>query len=113
MSFVIDDEYDYNAVGIKHAEIFTITIGIITTLFPLSVIVILIIRYKVLLKERVLVQNILLIGISDFFTNLAISWGFPLPASELCYTQAFMFVFFSRISWFYASSLVLPSRIYS
>ena len=40
-----DDGYHYNFAGIHDTEIFSIVIGVISVLFPLSVVVILLYRY--------------------------------------------------------------------
>jgi predicted neutral ceramidase superfamily lipid hydrolase len=42
------------------------------------------------LRQRYFMHIILMIALSDFFTSLAGSWGFPGQESNLCAAQGFM-----------------------
>jgi hypothetical protein len=60
-----NDDYNYDFKGIQQTEIFAIVIGIISALFPLSVVIILLYRSKQLLVGRSLTHYVLMIAISD------------------------------------------------
>jgi hypothetical protein len=91
-----NDDYVYDYDAIKKSEIFCITLGSISILFHLSVIIILIWTYDILLKDKDLVLYILMIAICDLITSSAIASGFPNVHSLACQVQGFLFIFFSR-----------------
>ena len=84
--------------AIKQAEVFSITLGSISIVFPLSVIIILLLRYDKLLKDKDLVHYIFMIATCDCITAATIAAGFPDVTSLGCVTQGFFFIFFSRYS---------------
>ena len=91
----VDDGYQYlNDNTIRSSEIFTIVIGSISIVFPLSVVVILLYKWNLLLKDRPLTLLILQIAISDTMASFATLLGFP--QHQLCYAQGFIIFFFAR-----------------
>lgn len=98
-----DYNYDYNAL--HGSDIFSIVFGSICILFPLSVIIILLLRYEQLLKDKDLVHYIFFIALADTMTALTIAMGYPPSNSDTCVAQGFLFIFFSRASW--VSSIIL------
>ena len=99
----MSDDY---IIAINNARIFTIVVGSISALFPLSVVFILIQRYRTLVTGKSLVHYILMIAIADTMTAIAIAFGFPSFGSTACTMQGFCFIFFSRMSWFYTDVLI-------
>ena len=81
-----DDGYIYNYEAIEKCRIFTIIIGSISIIFPLSVVIILIQRYNNLVRGKSMIHYILMIAIADSFTSLFISFGYP-PPGILCSIQ--------------------------
>ena len=100
-----DDKYVFDYEAINNARIFTIVIASFSTLFPLSVVVILIQRYNTLVRGKSLIHYVLMIAIADTMTALTIAFGFP-DAGPLCSAQAFLNIFFSRMSWFFTDVLI-------
>ena len=100
-----DDNYVFDNAAINNARIFTIVIASISTLFPLSVVVILIQRYNELVREKPLIHYVMMIAIADTITSLTIAFGFPGPG-PLCTAQGFLNFFFSRMSWFFTDVLI-------
>jgi hypothetical protein len=80
-------------------------IASISTLFPLSVVVILAQGYNTLVRGKSLIHYVMMIAIADTMTALTIAFGFPEPGS-LCTAQAFLNFFFSRMSWFFTDVLI-------
>jgi len=103
MSFYDDYEHDYSVIN--NVRIFTIVMGSISTLFPLSVVVILIQRYNALVRGKSLIHYVMMIAIADTMTALTIAFGLP-DAGPLCSAQAFLNMFFSRMSWFFTDVLI-------
>jgi len=101
-----DYNYQYDIKALEQSKIVTIVIGTFCTIFPLSVVFILLYRYDKLVKGKRLIHYILAIAIADTISSLCISLGYPLSASSTCPAQAFLVIFFSRISWFYTDVLV-------
>ena len=99
-----DDDYNYDYEAINNARIFTIVIGSISTLFPLSVVVILAQKYNALVRGKSLVHYVMMIAIADTITALTIAFGFP--DGDLCSAQAFLNMFFARMSWFFTDVLI-------
>ena len=101
-----DDDYVFDYTAINNVRIFTIVIGSISTLFPLSVVVILIQKYNTLLvRGKSLVHYVMMIAIADTMTAISIAFGLP-EAGPLCSAQAFLNIFFSRMSWFFTDVLI-------
>ena len=99
------DDYEQDYTVINNARIFTIVIASFSTLFPLSVVVILIQRYNTLVRGKSLIHYVMMIAIADTMTALAIAFGFPEPG-PLCTAQGFLLIFFSRMSWFFTDVLI-------
>ena len=98
------DDYTYESL-INDARIFTIVLATISLLFPLSVVIILIQKYKTLVVGKSLIHYILMIAIADTMTAFFISFGYP-SSYDLCAAQGFGIVFFIRMSWFYTDVLI-------
>ena len=96
---------DYNAV--RTVEQYAIAIGVISFLFPASVVFILLYKYNKLVSGRSLVHYVLVIAISDSIASLCIALGYPNPGSSTCYAQSFLLFFFSRSSWLFTDILIL------
>ena len=101
----LDDDYEFDNAGINNARIFTIVVASISTLFPLSVVIILAQRYNTLVREKALVHYVMMIAIADTITSITIAFGFPGPG-PLCSAQGFLNFFFSRMSWFFTDVLI-------
>jgi len=99
------DDYTHDNDAINDARIFTIVIGSISTLFPLSVVIILIQRYTALVKGKSLVHFVMMIAIADTMTAISIAFGYP-KTGPLCSAQGFLLIFFSRMSWFFTDVLI-------
>ena len=102
-----NDDYQYDYNGIKATEIFAITIGVISALFPLSVVFILCYRYNKLVKGKSLMEYVGMIALSDTFTSITIAMGYPSSHSITCRVQGFLGIFFSRLSLFYTDALII------
>ena len=76
----------------------------ISLLFSFSVVFILLIRYKILVKDKPFSFIILIIAVSDSFASLAFSFGYP--KGQLCIAQPAILFFFERLSWIYTTILV-------
>ena len=100
-----DYTYDPQESLINDARIFTIVLATISLLFPLSVVIILIQKYKTLVVGKSLIHYILMIAIADTMTAFFISFGYP-SSYDLCAAQGFGLVFFSRMSWLYTDVLI-------
>ena len=100
-----DDDYVLDYTAINNARIFTIVIASFSTLFPLSVLVILFQRYNTLVRGKSLIHYVLMIAIADTMTALTIAFGFP-DVGPLCSAQAFLNYFFARMSWFFTDVLI-------
>jgi len=85
-------------------EKITKVVAIISLICSLSVVIILLIRYNKLVKNKPFSLIILIIAISDSFASLCFSFGYP--KKELCITQSVMLFFFERLSWYYTTILV-------
>lgn len=107
----IDNQYHYSNEGIDHSEIFSIVIGVISSLFPLSVVFIMLYRYEILLKSKAFSHYILMIAISDTIVSISIAMGFPKNGTSACYTQGLLNFFFSRASWFFTDILIVQVHI--
>ena len=103
MSYYDDYEQDYTAIN--NVRIFTIVIASFSTLFPLSVVVILFQRYNTLVRGKSLIHYVMMIAIADTMTALTIAFGFP-KVGPLCTAQAFLNIFFARMSWFFTDVLI-------
>ena len=99
------DDYAHDYDAINNVRIFTIVIASISALFPLSVVVILIQRYNTLVREKSLIHYVMMIARADTMTAITIAFGFP-DAGLLCAAQGFLFIFFSRMSWFFTDVLI-------
>ena len=91
--------FDYPAIS--KSETFTIVLGSICTLFPASVVLILILRYEKLMKGRRLIHYVMMIAIADTITSMFIALGYPAPHTTTCAVQGFVLYFFSKASWFF------------
>lgn len=100
------DDYQVDYHAIKNSEVFTIVIGTISIFFPLSVVIILILRYEKLMKGRTLIHYVFMISIADTIICIFIAIGYPKPETLTCATQAFILYFFSRASWFWTDILI-------
>ena len=100
-----DDNYEFDYSAINNVRIFTIVIASISTLFPLSVVVILFQRYNALVRGKSLIHYVMMIAIADTMTALTIAFGFP-DAGPLCTAQGFLNFFFARMSWFFTDVLI-------
>jgi uncharacterized membrane protein len=87
-----DDLYHYDTSQLQESKVFTITIGYITLLFPLSVVFILLYSFKTLMKDRKLMILILMISVSDSMASIATIMGYP--KGSTCYAQGFILFFF-------------------
>lgn len=81
-----DDGYTYDYEAIEKCRIFTIILGSISIVFPLSVVVILIQRFDNLVRGKSMMHYILMIAIADTFTSFFISLGYP-PPGIVCSIQ--------------------------
>lgn len=102
-----DDSYydDIEISNIHNSEIFTIVLAVISGLFTLSVVFILLYKYKILVEKRDFVHYVLCIAISDLILCFFYALGFPKPG-KLCSIQSFMTSFAARASWFYTDVLI-------
>jgi len=100
-----DNTYDYYQ-AIEQARIFTIVIATISTLFPLSVVIILIQKYNTIVRGKSFVHYVLCIAIADTMTALFLAFGYP-AGTVVCKMQGFGLLLFSRFSWFYTDVLVI------
>ena len=102
-----DDSYydDIEISSIHNSEIFTIVLAVISGLCTLSVVFILLYKYKILVEKRDFVHYVLCIAISDFIVCCFYALGFPKPG-KLCSIQSFMTSFAARASWFYTDVLI-------
>ena len=90
-----NDDYQYDYNGIKATEIFAITIGVISALFPLSVVFILCYRYNKLVRGQSLMEYVGMIALSDTFTAM----GYP-SSHSIEHKGSYEY---SRLSLFYSS----------
>ena len=102
----MSDDYQYDYKAINDAASFSIAIGAISILFPLSVVFILTYQYKKLVSGKPFMHYIMSIAISDAVVSLSISFGIP-SNHALCYSQGFLFNLAGRASWFYTDVLIL------
>lgn len=100
------DDYKFDIKAIHQTEIISIVLGVLCSLPPLSVVIILTLRYNLLVGERRLVHYIYCIAISDTIVSLCIAVGFPRSTSITCATQGFLSLFFSRASIFFTDVLI-------
>ena len=100
--FVFDKKLD---AAINNARLFSIVVGSISALFPLSVVMILFQRYTSLVRGKSMVHYVMMIAIADTATAITIAFGFPGPG-PLCTAQGFLNFFFSRMSWFFTDVLI-------
>ena len=107
MSNYDDHVYHYDAKGIDRSETFSIVIGVITSLFPLSVVFIMLYKYEKILCGKSFMWYILMIAISDTVISISIAMGFPKNDTPACYAQGFLSIFFSRSTWLFTVVLVL------
>lgn len=101
------DDYSFDIKAIRSSELFTIIISSISSLFPASVVFILIKNWDTLVRGKTFVHYILMISIADTISNIFMAWGFPNGGSLECSIQGFIRFFFSRMSWFYTDVLIL------
>ena len=102
----MSDDYQYDYKAINDAASFSIAIGAISMLFPLSVVFILTYQYKKLVSGKPLMHYILWIAFADIMVSLSISFGIP-SNNGLCYAQGFIGLFFGRLSYFYTDILIM------
>jgi hypothetical protein len=102
----MSDDYEFDLHAIHRTKIHSIVLGSLCTIPPLSVVIILSIRYKLLVGERRLVHYIYLIAAAEAIVSLCISLGFPVSSSFLCASQGFLTVFFSRAAIFFTDVLI-------
>lgn len=103
------DDYDYVTAhedSIQKIEKFQIIIAIISTICSSSVCFILLYKRHILLKDRPFIHIILMIALTDTFTSLTYSMGYP-ASENLCFVQGFFGVLFGRASWMYTVALVI------
>ena len=101
-----DDNYVFDNTAINEARIFTIVIASFSTLFPLSVVVILLQRYNTLVRGKSLIHYVMMIAIADTMTSISIAFGLP-EAGPLCSAQGFLLIFFARFGALTCLDLVL------
>ena len=101
----IRDSNDPDYSAIVPVEILSIFLGVFSLFFPLSVVFILLYRYEKLVLGKALIHYILVIGIADTGTSIAIAMGYPNKGST-CFVQGFMFLFFARVSWYFTDVLI-------
>jgi len=101
------DDYNAERDALHSSEIFSIVIGSISSIFPLSVVLILIQRYNTLVRGKSLVHYVLMIAIADTMVCLSIALGFPIGGTKLCSIQGFVLFFFSRLSWLFTDVLII------
>jgi hypothetical protein len=87
------------------AKIFTIVIGSISSIFPLSVVLILLQRYDKLVRGKSFIHYVLMIAIADFIQAVTVCFGY-VKAGALCSTMIFISMFAARMSWFYTDVLI-------
>jgi len=97
-------QLDYDAI--EYTRLFAIIIGTFSSLFPLSVVVLLSIKYNRLVRGKRLIQYVYNIAIADTIISLSIAMGYPLPNTITCSIQGFLINFFSRTSWFFTDVLI-------
>jgi hypothetical protein len=90
---------------IKSIEIFQIILACVGLISTASVIAILTYKYNTIVSGRTFIYWIYCIAISDFFSSLGYSMGYP-TNPLLNSIQGFLIVVFSRFSWFYSVVLV-------
>ena len=100
------DDYTLDREGINRVQTFTIVIASVSILFPLSVVVILIQRYKTLVIGKSLMHYVMFIAIADTINAFTIALGYP-DRGPLCSLQGFLYFFFTRMSWFYTDVLIV------
>lgn len=105
--YYLSDDYTVESNNIHNSEIFSMIVGSISALFPLSVVIILIQRYDTLVRGKSLIHYVLMIAIGDTLSALMIALGFPRGLSHLCSAQGFILVFCSRMSWFFTDVLII------
>ena len=91
---------------IEASRIFTIVLSSISALFPLSVVIILMQRYRSLVSGKSLIHYVLCIAVADTMTAIFYAFGYPTSGSTVCYLQGFFIVYFSRTSWFFTDILI-------
>lgn len=93
---------------IYNIEIATIVVAVITMIFTLSVIFILILKYKKLVEGQLLSYNVLMIAICDTIVAFTYALGYP-NANEtgLCKFQGFLALNSERASWFWTDLLIV------
>jgi len=96
---------DYIA-KIEASKIFTIVISVISTVFPLSVVMILLQRYNRLVRGKSLIHYVLCIAVADTLNAIFYTFGYPTSQSIACDFQGFFIVYFSRMSWFFTDILI-------
>lgn len=89
-------------------EIATIIVAVITMIFTLSVVFILILKYKKLVQGQLLAYNVLMIAICDTVVAFTYALGYP-NANEtgLCKFQGFLALNSERASWFWTDLLIV------
>jgi len=89
-------------------EIVTIVVSVITMIFTLSVIFILILKYKKLVEGQLLAYNVLMIAICDTIVAFTYSLGYPNSnEASLCKFQGFLALNSERASWFWTDLLII------
>jgi len=91
---------------IKELEIITIVLSTISMLFSLSVVILLLLRYKKFVSGKLLMHSVLFIAICDTIVSFSYSLGYP-TNDILCSFQGFISINFERASWFYTDLLIL------
>jgi hypothetical protein len=100
-----NDDYQYNYDAIEQSRIYAIVIGFFSTIFPLSVVFILLYRYEKLVQGRSFIQYVLVIALCDTITSITIAIGYP-NDKLTCAFQGFISIFFGRASCFFTNVLV-------
>ena len=77
-------QYQYDTVSLNQSEIVSIIIGTFCTIFPLSVVFILIYRYDKLVRGKRLIHYILFIAIADTWSSFSIALGYPKTHTSTC-----------------------------
>jgi hypothetical protein len=100
------DSYQLDYGAIEYTRLFAIIIGTFSSLFPLSVVILLTMKYNRLVRGKRLIWYVYNIAIADTIISLSIAMGYPVPNTMTCSVQAFLICFFSRTTWFFTDVLI-------
>ena len=85
--------------------------GVLSVLGSLAVCLTCLLFWKSMVSNKIYMQMILMISMSDFVTSITVMWGVPTDAT-LCSWQSGLGRLFFRATWFWATFMILTLWTY-